>query len=255
MLLRAAYGLTVGRPQARELAPYIYYDFLRDRNIVGDLDLRTTLIHNLDLRWEWFFGEAQVLALSVFYKDFRHPIEQQIISVDGSSKFTNTPEAQSYGAEFELRTSLEQLHRSLRYFDFGSNLTLIQSTVEIPAELSGAVRSGSRRMFGQAPYVINLSLRFSEPATRASVGLVYNVVGSRIVDVGTRAGEGILPDVEELPFHGLDLIASWEASDHLELKLKWRNILFQTRRLQQGPIRILEANPGTFVSVSLDYSY
>lgn len=255
MLLRAAYGLTVGRPQARELAPFIYYDFLRDRNIVGDLGLRTTLIHNADLRWEWFFAEAQVLAVSLFYKNFIRPIEQQIISVDGSSKFTNTPKAESYGAEFELRTSLEHIHRSLRYFEFGSNLTLIRSRVEIPGELSGAVRAGTRRMFGQAPYVINLSLRFSEPGTRTSLGLVYNVVGPRIVDVGIRAGEGILPDVEELPFHGLDLIASWEASDKLKLKLKWRNMLLQSRRLNQGPIQVLRASPGTFISVGLDYSY
>ena len=255
MLLRAAYGLTVGRPQARELAPFIYYDFLRDRNIVGDLDLRTTLIHNGDLRWEWFFGEAQVVAVSLFYKNFRHPIEQQIVSVDGTSTFVNTPEAQSYGAEFELRSSLGQLHRSLKLFDFGANLTLIDSSVEIPEELAGAVRSGTRRMFGQAPYVINLSLRFSEPATRTSVGLVYNVVGPRIVDVGIRAGEGILPDVTEQPFHGLDLIASWDVSEHFKLKLKWRNMLLQSRRLNQGQIQILKADPGTFVSVGLDYSY
>jgi outer membrane receptor protein involved in Fe transport len=255
MLVRAAYGLTVGRPQARELAPYVYYDFLRDRNIVGELGLRTTLIHNADLRWEWFFGEAQVLAVSVFYKYFKRPIEEQIISVDGSSKFTNTPEANTFGAEFELRSSLKHLHSSLENFDFGSNLTLINSSVEIPEELSGAVRGGTRRMFGQAPYVINLSLRFSEPDTRTSVGLVYNVVGPRIVDVGTRAGEGILPDVDELPFHGLDLIASWEPSDHLKLKLKWRNMLFQSRRLRQGSVETLRAYPGTFISVGLDYSY
>ena len=100
-----------------------------------------------------------------------------------------------------------------------------------------------------------MSLRFSEPATRASLGLVYNVVGSRIVDVGVRAGEGILPDVEELPFHGLDLVASWAASDHLKLKLKWRNLLFQSRRLEQGKIEVLRTDPGTFVSLGLDYSY
>ena len=255
MLLRAAYGMTVGRPQARELAPFIYYDFLRDRNIVGDLDLRTTIVHNADLRWEWFFAEAQVLAVSLFYKNFRRPIEQQVVSVDGSSKFSNTPEAQSYGAEFELRSNLERFGRALRFFDFGSNLTLINSVVEIPEALSGAVKAGSRRMFGQAPYVINLSLRFTDPGTHLAIGLVYNVVGPRIVDVGLRAGDAILPDVEEIPFHGLDLITSWQASEHLKLKLKWKNMLFQARRLKQGDVEILHANIGTFVSVGLDYSY
>jgi len=234
MLLRAAYGMTVGRPQARELAPFIYYDFLRDRNIVGELGLRTTLIHNGDLRWEWFFGEGQVLAASLFYKNFVRPIEQQIISVDGSSKFTNTPSAESYGGEFELRTSLKHLTPALGYFDLGANLTVLRSQVEIPPELAGAVRGGSRRMFGQAPYVINMTLRFAEPVTHFSASLIYNVVGPRIVDVGTRAGDGILPDIEELPFHALDLVSSWEASKHVKLKLKWRNMLFQSRRLQQG---------------------
>ncbi|HET9011896.1 MAG TPA: TonB-dependent receptor, partial [Gemmatimonadaceae bacterium] len=48
MLLRAAYGLTVSRPQVRELAPYDYYDFLRDRKIIGNPDLKTATIHNAD---------------------------------------------------------------------------------------------------------------------------------------------------------------------------------------------------------------
>jgi outer membrane receptor protein involved in Fe transport len=255
MILRGAYGMTVGRPQARELAPYIYYDFVRDRNIVGDLNLRTTLIHNADVRWEWFFAEGQVLAVSVFYKKFIRPIEQQITSVDGSSVFTNTPSADTYGAEFELRTSFKHLHPALRFFDLGSNLTLLRSEVEIPPELSGAVRAGSRRMFGQAPYVINLALRFAEPDTHFSMGLIYNVVGPRIVDVGTRLSTGILPDVEEQPIHALDLIASWEASKHLKLKFKWRNMLLQSKRLQQGAIQVLRSDPGTFVTVGLDFSY
>ncbi|MET0391265.1 MAG: TonB-dependent receptor [Polyangiales bacterium] len=255
MLLRAAYGMTVGRPQARELAPFIYYDFLRDRNIVGDLDLRTTLIHNGDLRWEWFFAQGQVVSLSLFYKNFRRPIEQQIIAVDGSSTFTNTPSAESYGAELELRSSLEHISPALKLFEFGGNLTLLRSQVEIPADLSGAVRSGSRRMFGQAPYVINLALRFADPDTHLSAGVVYNVVGPRIIDVGIRAGDGILPDIEEQPFHAVDFIAGWEVSKHLKLKAKWRNILLQTRRLQQGPIQILRADPGTFVTLGVDYTY
>jgi TonB dependent receptor/Carboxypeptidase regulatory-like domain/TonB-dependent Receptor Plug Domain len=255
MLLRAAYGMTVGRPHARELAPYIYYDFLRDRNIVGNLKLRTTLIHNVDLRWEWFFAKAQILAATLFYKDFRRPIEEQIVSVDGTSTFTNTPSAQAYGTEIEFRANLKPISRGLRNFDFGSNLTLTQSVVEIPESLSGAVRAGDRRMFGQAPYVINMSLRFSDPVTHVAVGLVYNVVGPRIVDVGTRLGDGFVPDTEEQPFHALDLVSSWSPSEHVKLKLKWKNMLLQKKSYEQGEVEVLRADEGTAVSVGFDYSY
>lgn len=255
MLLRAAYGMTVSRPHVRELAPFLYYDFLRDRNFSGDLGLRTTLIHNGDLRWQWFFGAGQELSASVFYKHFRRPIEQQVISTDGTSKFSNTPLAQTYGAELELRSSFAQLSRSLKLLEFGANVTLVRSQVDNPAEPAGAARAGSRRMYGQAPYVIHVMLRFVEPATDFSSSLVYHVVGPRIVDVGLRTGDAILPDVEQQPFHALDLITSWQATQHLKLKLEWKNILFQSSRIQQGSITTLRTNPGTFVSVGLDYSY
>jgi hypothetical protein len=39
------------------------------------------------------------------------------------------------------------------------------------------------------------------------------------------------------------------------LKLKWRNLLFQSRRLEQGKIEVLRTESGTFVSLGLDYSY
>ena len=70
LVLRAAYGMTVARPQIRELAPYQYYDFLRDRGVEGNPDLKRTRIHNVDLRGEWFFAEGQIVALSGFYKRF-----------------------------------------------------------------------------------------------------------------------------------------------------------------------------------------
>lgn len=255
MIVRAAYGMTVGRPQARELAPFIYYDFVRDRNVVGDIDLRTTLIHNGDLRWEWFFDEGQVVAVSAFYKRFERPIEQQIISVDNTSKFSNTPRADTYGGEVELRSGLKHVAQALRNFELGTNLTLIHSQVEIPPELSASVRAGSRRMFGQAPYVFNLSLRFSDPVTKASLGIVYNVVGPRVIDVGTRVGDAILPDIEEQPIHAVDLVASWDVGEHFKLKAKWRNMLFQSRRITQGDVETLRMYPGTFVSLGVEYKY
>ena len=149
MLLRGAYGLTVARPQIRELAPFRFYDFLRDRNIVGNPDLERTLIHNADLRWEWFFDEGQVVAASVFYKRFTNPIELTILDIlSGESRFENGSRAQSVGAELELRLNLERVARGLRWFNLDTNLALIRSRIELPPELARVVR-GVRPLAGQ----------------------------------------------------------------------------------------------------------
>jgi len=256
MFVRAAYGMTVARPQVRELAPYQYYDFVRDRNIQGDPNLARTLIQNADLRWEWFFGEGEIIALSAFYKYFDQPIELQIRNAGNyDSLFINANLAHNVGGEIEFRFNFRHFHPDLRILSFNTNFALIWSQVELPDELSGAV-TAQRPLVGQAPYVANVSLLLDEPETGLTASLVYNVVGPRITDIGTRVGtENILPDITRAPFHRLDLIVGWRIDDHFRLRLKLRNILFQTQDFYQGDFLERRIDPGASASLSLQYSY
>jgi hypothetical protein len=254
MILRGAYGMTVARPQIRELAPYDYYDFLRDRGVVGNPLLKRTLVHNADLRWEWFFSEGQIVAVSAFYKKFLDPIELAILdNVTGSSQFRNGTSAQNLGAEFEFRLGLARLARQLRSFSLDGNLALVRSRIELPAELT-AVRS-SRPLAGQSPYVANMSLRFVEEATGLTAALVYNVVGPRIADVATLLGDVIPPDIEEQEFHSLDLVGSVKVSESVRLKLRVRNLLLQRRELRQGAFLIQRTDPGISASLGASVAY
>jgi hypothetical protein len=254
MLLRAAYGLTVARPQIRELAPYGFYDFLRDRTIVGDPDLKRSRIHNADLRWEWFFDEGQVLAVSAFYKHFRDPIELAVLDpVSGNSQYRNGNKARNLGAEFELRTNLGRLARALRWFNVDGNVALVHSRIELPKDLV-AVRS-TRRLAGQSPYVANLSLRFHEAVRGVTAALIYNVVGPRISEVATLRGDIFPPDIEERAFHSLDFVASQELGRHFRLKLKVRNLLMQDRELYAGNFLAERLEQGISGSLSLTASY
>lgn len=254
MILRAAYGLTVARPQIRELAPYDYYDFLRDRGVVGNPQLKRTRIHNADLRWEWFFADGQVLAASAFFKEFRDPIELAVLdNVSGSSQFRNGTRARNIGAEVELRLGLGHLARALRWFTFDGNVSLIRSRIELPAELT-AVRS-NRPLAGQSPYVANVALRFNEDNQGVTAALVYNVVGPRISDVATLLGDVIPPDIEESALHSLDFVGSVKAGPHMKVKLKLRNLLYQRRELWQGNFLIQRADPGISASLGLSINY
>jgi len=254
MNLRAAYGVTVSRPSAREIAPFLFYDFLRDRTIEGDPNLKTAVIQNSDLRWEWFFAEGQALAFSAFYKTFDNPIELVILNPDYQSQFRNGKEATNFGGETELRLNLGRIAPVLKYIDFDGNFSLIRSRVELKQQDSGAT-VGTRPLAGQAPYLLNLTLRFNRPDTRVNASIVYNVVGSRISDVGIRAADIIMPNVEDQPFHSLDIISGWRIAEHVKAKLKVRNILFQDIRTKQGNLEIQRIRPGLSALISMSYEY
>src|SRR5690606_14500699 len=161
-------GMTVARPQFRELAPFQFYDFQLDRLIVGNPELERTRIQNVDVRYEWYVGALDLISVSLFYKSFDNPIELQIRDPETfTSRFINADSAKAYGAEMEARFGLEHLHPALKYFSLNANVALMRSRVELPSELSGAVRA-DRPLFNQPPYVTNLSLRFDHPESGVS---------------------------------------------------------------------------------------
>lgn len=256
MVVRAAYGMTVARPQIRELAPYQYYDFIRDRNVQGNPDLARTLIQNADLRWEWFFGEGELLAFSAFYKYFDQPIELLINNGQNyDSQFQNALFAHNLGGEAEFRFNFRHFAPELSFLTFDANVALVWSTVQIPDALSGSTRS-ERPLYGQSPYVANLSLRLDDPASGVGASLIYNITGPRVTDVGTRSNDAILPDVYRQPFHSLDAVVTWRMDEHFKLRLKLKNLLFQEEIFVQGDSFVVARNePGMSGSLSLTYSH
>ena len=106
--LRAAYGITLARPEFRELAPFSYFDFIDNELVQGNPNLTRTLINNYDLRFELYPGAGELLAVGLFYKRFRDPIEEtlQASANEPIRSFENAKSATNYGVEIELRKSL-----------------------------------------------------------------------------------------------------------------------------------------------------
>jgi TonB-dependent receptor len=245
---RAAYSYTLTRPRFRELAPFLYFDYIRRRDISGNPDLTTTHLHNADLRWEWFPSEDEVFATSVFYKRLVDPIEQVLVNSNGDVTFRNAKAGNLVGAELEARTTLGRLDTSLRRFRVGANLSLIQSRVELD-ESEMLLTNRKRPVFGQSPYVVNLNLGYSNPKI-LDANLLYNVIGARITDVGVDG----LPDTYEQPMHRVDVVASRLLRKDLRLKLAASNILNQSVRLDQGGVTVNNYKPGVSFSLGLDWA-
>ncbi len=255
MNLRLAYSSTVVRPQIRQLAPYQYYDFQRDRNMVGNPELRRMRGHHLDLRWEWFLSGSERLTASVYYKALNGYIYPQIRNPSSyATQVINADDGWIVGGEIEAAISLGRIHEALSDFSFYGNFSLAGSLLNLPEELSGAV-ADQIRIPGQAPYVLNLSLRYDNDVAGVSGALVYNVVGPRITDVGVLAGGTLLPNIERAPFHSLDLVLRYEPIEELQFSLKFRNILNQTQRFTMSDFVESEVSPGTSFQLGVQVSY
>ena len=242
MNLRAGYSYTLTRPRFRELAPFLFFDYVRRRDISGNPDLVTTHLHNADVRWEWFPGEDEVVATSVFYKNLVDPIEQVLLNANSDVTFRNAKGGNLAGAELEARRRLD------KNFSVGANLSVIRSRVTLdPKEM--LLTNRTRPVYGQSPFVLNLNLGYTDPKV-GDLNLLYNVIGERITDVGS---EG-LPDTYERPLHRLDVVAARAIGKDLRLKLSATNVFNQRVRLEQGGVIVNSYAPGVSFSLGLDWT-
>ena len=250
--VRLAYSYTLARPTFRELAPFLFFDMVRRRNVSGNPHLVNTRIHNVDARAEWFPGADEVFAATAFAKQFENPIERIIVGANngvGDLGYANTPGATLLGLELEARTSLGHLAKALAPVRVGANFSLISSRIQLAADSPQTNRE--RALQGQSPYVANAYLTWSRPEWGTEAGVFYNVYGPRISDVGIQG----LPDVIEQPFHRLDVTVTQRLAAGFSLKLAASNILNQSVRLQQGGIDVLTNPPGVQVMGTLSWNF
>lgn len=229
--VRASATQTVARPQLRELAPFIFSDFLGARETLGNPQLDRTKIVNLDARVEFYPAPTEVLALSVFHKEFKKPIEPVIIPTSrGVLSYQNADGATNTGIELEARKKLGFVHRVLTPFTFLGNFTVLYSRVALDRSKVGLLTNAERPLAGQSPFVLNAAIDYERESTGTRVRLLYNVLGARIAQVGL-AG---LPDTYEQPRHLVDLAIAQSVSKHLDVKATIENVLDAPYRFTVG---------------------
>jgi TonB-dependent receptor len=230
---RASVTRTLARPQLRELAQFAFNDYFGGRAVTGNPDLSLTHITNADLRFEYFPTLSEVLAFSIFYKLFEDPIEQVLTSSSESGAVTtyqNAKGARLLGIELEARKGLDFLSDTLRDVSVISNLTLSKSRIEVRQTDRDVLTNLSRAMVNQAPYVFNLALDWTSEDLGASARVSYNLIGPRIVGVGTKG----LDDAFEQERHTIDVVASKDIGEHFEIKVSGSNVLNSDYVVTQG---------------------
>ena len=247
--LRFSASRTLSRPEYREMAPVTYRDVIGGDNIVGNPDLRRTLVRNFDVRWELYPRPGEVLSVAVFAKGFKDPIERVYLGTSGTRliTFVNADKAVNYGAEIEIRKNLGGLGDWLAPFTAFANATVMESDITLPR---GAGFTDERAMVGQAPYVINAGLTYANDSGAASATVLYNLIGKRIHS----AAEAPLPDVYEHARHMVDVSMRFPFFAGLNAKLDVRNLLDSPFEVTQGVATRESYRTGRVLSVGLSWS-
>jgi hypothetical protein len=199
---RLGYGSTINRPEFRELAPFAFYDFKLDANKVGEPTLQNAQVHNLDLRYEFYPRLGESISLGGFFKYFNNPIENRSIITTELPTFTyiNADFAYNYGAELEIRKSLDKVftNKFLNKLSVNLNATYIYSVVDLGVLASAQQRV--RPLQGQSPYIFNGIIGYNDLSKKISSSLAYNIFGRRLFAIGDVNN----PDIWEMPRHSLD---------------------------------------------------
>lgn len=232
MQLRWAYSETVSRPDFKELSDSLWRDDDRDINVMGNPNLRASIISNMDLRWEWYFSRTENISLGFFTKDFQNPIEE--ISVGASDPvltYANAEKARNVGVELEFSKNLGFVNSSLSRITLSGNFSHIDSQIFLDNLGSNVnLTTRERPLQGQSPYVINTMLDYNWEKKKTNFSLVYNIFGERISEVGT---EG-LADVYESPRHQIDFVASHQPWEEASLRFKVSNLLNEDAEFKIG---------------------
>lgn len=234
MNVRLSYSHTINRPEFRELAPYLFYDFVTQYTYEGFDTLQRATIKNYDFRYEFFPGKAQLFSVSAFYKEFKNPIE--IVSnpvFDNLAIYSNAKSAKVYGVEAEFRTLVSTLvgisnERSLlNKFTLSANAAYTKSNVQLGGFglYDPALLVTDRPLQGQSPYIINSSLNFSDDKLGISATVSANRVGDRILIAGTIFDADIYEQARTVV--DAQLAKSFFKNNQLEVKLNMRDLLSQ----------------------------
>lgn len=259
--LRIGYGRTVNRPEFRELAPFLFYDYELEAGLVGNSNLVTATINNFDLRYELYPRNGEVFSIGAFYKRFIKPIENRTIITTEQPQFTfiNADGATNYGLELEFRKSLRGITNSyfIDRFSINANGSLIFSQVDLGNQAGANDRL--RALQGQSPYIVNFALYYADNS-QFSFSAAYNIFGDRIFSVG----DNLFPTIYERPRHSLDLTINKQVGNKVTYKFGVQDVLNaryrfyedsdRDEKITEKDNRIFSFRRGQLISLSISYN-
>ncbi|MBO5900818.1 MAG: TonB-dependent receptor [Alistipes sp.] len=216
--LRFAASRTITRPSFIEMAPFLYQESYGSAQVRGNENLQNAYNYNIDLKYEWFTQNGDMVSVTGYFKYLESPIER-IQELNGGAtlhSFRNAEDGVATGVEVELR---KELVKGLR---LGVNASYMYTNVKLPD--GGAYTNKERSLQGASPILLNADLTWSHKFSNQgalNLALLYNMQGSRIYAVGVSQ----LGDIKQRAVHTLNFSAGYNINDRLGLKFQINDLL------------------------------
>lgn len=234
---RLSFSKTLSRPEFREVSNFVYYDFVRNAQILGNTDLEKTNIYNLDIKSEFSTSADNTVSFGVFGKHFINPIE--LVVAEGSVPsnllltYSNPSSARLYGCELELK------HKVFSWMDLSTNVSLMKSSVN--------VNNTVRQLQGQSNWILNGSMNIHK--NNHSFAVNYNRIGDRISAVGFQG----YPDIFENSRDIVDAVYNISLNK-TNIRVSVSDIFKQPIRYYQNGNTLINTNNETRYSLTINYN-
>lgn len=247
-------------PQSKEISPYQYISISFASE--GNPDIKPSDNYNLDVKWDYYLSNNELLSLTGFYKYISNPIGRVdegnsagLLTYSNISDYANVG-----GVELELRKNIfnrfDTQHEQMNRLSAGLNLSYIYTDLLLKIENTTPRNSG---LEGASPFLMNadLSYSYSKKDKNLTASLIFNYFSNRIHTLGAKGFEDIME--EGVPT--LDFAASYSFNRNLSVKLNAANLLNAPYRLSRkssvtdDKVVLNEFKKGQKISLGVSYDF
>ena len=187
--IRTSYYKSLNRPGFFEIVPYQIMN--EEYTEKGNPDLKHTIAHNIDFRYEYFPRPSEQIMVGLFYKRLQNPIEYGIFA-EGQGTFyspTNFGDADNYGVEIDITKYFHSFGVKANYTFTQSQITTNKLFNYNNPDLTSSEKilvkdvEQTRPLGGQAEHVANLSLLYKDTENGWDGQLAFSYTGDRLYAV------------------------------------------------------------------------
>lgn len=241
--LRLSASKTISTPEFKEMAPIVYEGVTLkvggNPDLLGTVegntyenvkDISYSKILNIDVKYENFIGQGQVLSVAAFTKQLRDPVNLVVANdATGTQRYFRTGEkATVYGVELEFRKHLLLDQEENGKLTAGLNATYMHTKQDLYSSISGTYSTSFNRdteeLQGASPFILNADVSY-KPNLFKNVLTTFNLIGNYYSDRIYALGSGQLGNIIEKGVPTLDFVWKNKIGEKSELNLTAKNLL------------------------------